>query len=84
MTTDQAQPKTAAEIIKEARREDKDMRVFVLYRSGVGSQLVAAGRSYPQMWENAERETGETRKDLIKKSYVFDVVTAREAGELVA
>ena len=83
-TIDPVKPQTTAEIIREAKREDKDMRMFVLFRSGPGSEVVAVGRSYPQMWENAERDLGENRKELIKRSYTFDVMSAREAAELVA
>ena len=81
--TETAKPQTTAEIINEARREDKNMQMFVLYRAGIGSEVASAGRSYLEMWQNAERSLGEDRKSLIKKSYVFDVMTAKEAAELV-
>lgn len=84
MTTDTEKPQTIAETINEIRKEDKETRVFVLYEAGVGSRIVAAARSYPEMWKNAERDLNESKKELIKRSYVFDVMTARDAARLVA
>ena len=81
--TEPTKTQTAAEVIEDARREDKDQRVFVLYCAGIGSNVVAAGRSALEMWANAEKLLGETKQDLRKKSHVFDVMTAREASRLV-
>ena len=78
-TTEAVKPQTAVDVIKAALKEDPDMRMFVLYRAGLGSEIAAAARSYPEMWLNAERELGETKKDLIKRGYVFDVMTAEDA-----
>ena len=83
MQTETVPKQTAADIIKEARKADPEQRMYVLYQSGVGSKVVAAAPSYVEMWQHAERETGETKKDILKKSYSFDVMSAREAAKLV-
>ena len=80
MQTETAKPQTTAEVIKEARREGTNL--FVLYSNGVGSKLAAAGRDYEAMWQHAAQELGLGREELLKKNYVFDVLTAREAAEL--
>ena len=81
--TDTAKPQTVAELVKDAVKEDKNMRLFIVYSNGLGSKIVAAGRTHDEMWTNAIRDLGLGRRELIHRNHVFDVVTAKEAAELI-
>lgn len=93
---DQSIMTTTKNLVKEEQKPELPLRdkeaatgldepevVFVLYKAGVGSVVMASGGSYEAMWKDAEAKTGMTRLDLLKQNFTFDVVGWKEARKLI-
>lgn len=81
-TNEAAEPKTPAEVI--AALPEAQSHVFILLRSGLGSPVMAAGKTYEAMWAHAEETLRTPKQELLKHGYLFDHVTTGEAERLLA
>jgi hypothetical protein len=77
------EPKTTTESAAEIAKENPNAQVFVLYRNGVGSQIVGIGQTYEEMWQHGASIERASRDQMLKAGYVFDVIPVKQAEALI-